>query len=120
MTRKLESLIEKYGQELKKESDDLTKTIKDIMVSEGMDSADTANYKVVLQTRTSESLDEDKVIEILKANKVKGIVKTRQYVDENALEEAIYKGRLDANVIKQINDAKIVNTTNALILKENK
>ena len=126
MTKKLESLIEKFGRvkkefkDIKKESENLTLLIKETMISEGLDSVDTENYKVILQTRTSESLDEDRVIEILKANKIKGIVKTKQYIDEDALEEAIYKGRLDADIIKQINNTKIVSTTNALILKENK
>lgn len=124
MTSKLESLVEKFGQVkkdfklLKKESDDLTKTIKDIMVSENITSVKTAHYNAVLQARTSESLDEDKVIKILKDNKIKGIIKTKQYIDEEALEEAIYKGKIDTNIIKQINDAKIVNITNALIVKE--
>lgn len=124
MAKKLENLIEKFGaikkelKTLKKESDDLTKNIKDIMIAENLTSVDTANYKAILQTRVSESLDEDKVIEILKENKIKGIIKTKQYIDEDTLEEAIYKGKLSADIIKQINTAKVVTETKALIIKE--
>lgn len=123
MSRKLDSLINKYGDvksklaDLKKEESNLNQTIKSLMVADDLKEVSTDTYKVVYQERTSESLDEDKVIDILKKNNVKGIVKTKQYVDEDALEQAIYNGKLDADIIKQISNAKITKTTVALMVK---
>lgn len=123
MSRKLDSLVNKYGDvksklaDLKKEESNLNQTIKSLMVADDLKEVSTDTYKVVYQERTSESLDEDKVIDILKKNNVKGIVKTKQYVDEDALEQAIYNGKLDADIIKQISSAKITKTTVALMVK---
>lgn len=123
MSRKLDGLINKYGDvksklaDLKKEESNLNQTIKSLMIADDLKEVSTDTYKVVYQERTSESLDEDKVIDILKKNNVKGIVKTKQYVDEDALEQAIYNGKLDADIIKQISNAKITKTTVALMVK---
>lgn len=123
MTEKLKILVDDYGElkveldALKKDADEYNKCIKELMQTEGLKEFDTGRYKAVYQVRKSESLDEEKVIEILKSNGIKGIVKTKQYVDEDALENAIYNGKLDSNIIKEINKTKITKESVALTIK---
>lgn len=120
----LKELIENYGiakaelDVIKKDTDKMNKQIKDILLAEGMTEEESDNYYVKLQPRKSESLDEDAVIEILKTNKIRGIVKTKEYVDEDALENAIYHGKLDKQILQEINKCKIVKESTALLIKE--
>lgn len=120
----LNELIENYGikkslsDSIKKELDGLNKEIKKSMLAEGLTEAVSDNYTAKYQVRKSESLDEDKVIEILIDNNIEGIIKTKAYIDEDALENAIYNGKLNADILKQINEAKIVKESAALVVKE--
>lgn len=123
--KNLEALVTEYGllnkslKSLKKSVDDLNKEIKNEMVARQLDSFESTNWKISYQTRRSESLDEDKVIKILtNANLDTNIVKMKPYVDEDALESAIYNGNIPADVLKEISDCKIVKETFALVVKE--
>ena len=121
--KKLNALIDNYGIKkeeldlLKKDTDKLNTEIKQLMKENELTDYSTKNYKAIYEIRKSESLDEDQVIEILKANGVKNVVKTKEYVDEDALEQAIYNGKLDQNVLKAINECRIVKETVALKIK---
>ena len=121
----LNELINKYGKlnkqvnELKKEADKYNKELKNEMKSKGLLESETDLYRVNYQIRKSVSLDEDKVIKILKDSKLsRGIVKNKPYIDEDALEKAIYNGNLPKDVLLQINDCKITKETVALTVKE--
>ncbi len=124
--QELEKLIEDYGKKkerldlLKKQVDSTNTRIKALLTKNDLDSFESDNYKVNYQVRKSESLDEQGVIEILKENKIRGIVKSKEYVDEDALENAIYNGKIEANVLKEINDCKVVKESYALTIKEKK
>lgn len=121
--KRLNGLINEYGVKkeeldlLKKETDNINKTIKSLMKADNLTEVITTMYKVNYQVRTSESLDEEKVIDILKANGIKGIIKTKEYVDEEALENAIYTGKLEPSILKEINKCKISKETVALTIK---
>lgn len=121
----LKELIDHYGKvnkeltTLKKEADTFNKKLKEVMASEGLLEGESDLYQVRYQIRKSTSLDEDKVIKILKASKLsKGIVKNKPYIDEDALENAIYTGMLPQEVLLQIQNCKIVKESVALIVKE--
>ncbi len=123
--KNLEALVNEYGilnknlKNLKKSVDDLNKEIKNEMVARQLDSFESVNWKINYQTRRSESLDEDKVVDILiKRGLDKGIVTYKPCVNENALESAIYNGSIPADVLKEISDCKIVKETFALVVKE--
>lgn len=119
----LTRMINQYGlftkdlAQLKKESDALNKQIKAEMLEQNILDAETDLWKVKYQIRKSESLDEEKVIEILKKNNIKGIVKRKEYVDESRLENAIYAGKLSAEILGEIMKCKVVKETVALVLK---
>lgn len=119
----LARMINQYGlftkdlAQLKKESDALNKQIKAEMLEQNILDAETDLWKVKYQVRKSESLNEEKVIEILKKNNIKGIIKRKEYVDEERLEDAIYAGKLSQDILNEISACKTVKETVALIIK---
>lgn len=125
MKMTLNEMINQYGKlnrevnAIKKEADKFNKSIKTEMKEQELDELNTGLYTAKLQVRKSESLDEEKVIEILKRNNIKGIVKRKEYVDESLLEDAIYKGVLSQDILNEIAACKVVKETVALTIKEN-
>lgn len=66
--------------------------------------------------------DEDKLIEFIKSTGVKGIIKTKEYIDMEALENALYHGEIKASDLKPFKTEKVTKTlrcTKPQILKEN-
>lgn len=76
------------------------------------------NYRAYLQYSNKIDMDEEKVIEILKENckkyDLKNVIKTKEYVDFDALESFIYNGCIEA---KKLEPAQIIKTTVSLYTK---
>lgn len=76
------------------------------------------NYRAYLQYSNKVGMDEDKVIEILKENckkaDLKDVIKTKEYVDFDALESLIYNGGIEA---AKLEPAQTVKTTISLYTK---
>ena len=76
------------------------------------------NYRAYLQYSNKIDMDEDKVIEILKENckkaDLKDVIKTKEYVDFDALENLIYNGGIEA---QKLEPAQSVKTTVSLYTK---
>ena len=76
------------------------------------------NYRAYLQYSNKINMDEDKVIEILKENckkaDLKNVIKTKEYVDFDALENLIYNGGIEA---QKLEPAQSVKTTVSLWTK---
>lgn len=76
------------------------------------------NYRAYLQYSNKINMDEDKVIEILKENckkaDLKNVIKTKEYVDFEALENLIYNGGIEA---QKLEPAQSVKTTVSLWTK---
>ena len=62
---------------------------------------DVEDLKATLKTVEITKFDEDILLEIIKPLGIEGIIKTREYVDMDALETAIYKGMLDAKILEK-------------------
>lgn len=120
----LHEMINKYGilnkeaNRVKREADSFNKAIKTEMKQQNLDEVSTGTWTAKFQVRKSESLDEEKVIEILKRNNIKGIIKRKEYVDESLLENAIYSGKLSQSILNEISNCKVVKETVALTIKE--
>lgn len=76
--------------------DGLNKTIKGIMGRMGLSEFVLGDKKVTLTTQRKESFEEGKLVEFLKTKDIPGIIKTREYVDMDVLENAIYNETLGA------------------------
>ena len=107
-------LFDKY----KKSTEEYNAEIKELMKKLNKDQFETDSgliAKVSVQKR--ESFDENKLIAKLKDLKTEGIIKTKEYVDMNALEDAIYNERLDAT---ELTNCRIVKEVITLKVSERK
>lgn len=105
----LEELVERYGK-LKSEMDSYksqvdadNKEIKKIMSETGKSVCNAGGYTAKYSISVSEDFDEAKLIKALtsklydgKSAYDLGIIKHKEYVDMEALEDAIYNGKLNA------------------------
>lgn len=106
---------------LKKINDELSENIKSYMHEHNMTTANTDNYTATLSRKDSESLNEDLAIEIIKENLggalLSSVIKTKEYIDEDALEKLVYNGDFDINKLAK---AKIVKPTFTLRVTKKK
>ena len=106
---------------LKKINNELSENIKSYMHEHNMTTADTDNYTATLSRKDSESLNEDLAIEIIKENLggalLASVIKTKEYIDEDALEKLAYNGDFDINKLAK---AKIVKPTFTLRVTKKK
>ena len=72
--------------------------------------------KINIQNR--ESFIDDKLIEKIKELNVSGIIKTKEYVDIDELEDAIYNGRINASELTNCKTSKEVITLKVSQRKE--
>lgn len=106
---RLSNLIESYGG-YKKELDMYTKLcnetnsrIKDIMRELHTTGAESDTYKVTYSKVEKSSVNEDGLLSYLqKSNIPTGIIKTKEYIDFDELENAIYNGEINTDIVKGI------------------
>ena len=100
---------------LKKSNTEMGNNIKSYFKTNGLDRIDTDKYTATVTTSTSESLNEELAIEIIKENlggaMLNTVIKTKEYIDEDALEKLVYNGDFD---ITKLAKAKITKTTSTL------
>lgn len=108
----LEELIDRYGRlkaemdSYKKEVDGDNAEIKKLMTEENIENAKGMDYKATCKTIVSESFNEPKLLAKLKEMKIEGCIKTREYVDMEELESAIYNGEISATDIADCKEVK--------------
>lgn len=100
---------------LKKSNTEMGNNIKSYFQTNGLDRMDTDKYTATVTTSTSESLNEELAIEIIKENlggaMLNTVIKSKEYIDEDALEKLVYNGDFD---ITKLAKAKITKTTSTL------
>lgn len=123
LNENFERLIIEFGtnktasDNLKKVADGQKNEIKKIMLADKLTTASAGGYKVTLSTYQDQSMDEDKLIEVLKKHSmVKGIIKTKEYVDMDALEQVLYNADLDNEVLLDIDSCRKSKDITKLIL----
>ena len=127
LNEEFENLIIEFGNN-KTASDNLKKTaesqkneIKKIMLADKLTTASAGGYKVTLSTYQDQSMDEDKLIEVLKKHDMaKGIIKTKEYVDMDALEQVLYNIDLENEVLLDIDSCRKTKDITKLILSKAK
>ena len=122
--RSLDELIPQYAQNkveldsYKKICENENAQIKSLMAELDDPVYETGGYKATYSVQERESMNEDVLLEILKHNTGNnsvilsspdfGIVKVREYIDFDALENAIYNGKISDEVLLEMNKAKEV------------
>jgi len=107
--------------------DKLNKDIKDAMASLDVDKLEGTDVVANLVIQNREAIDEDKLLDILKANwyETHGsmdcpYIKTRYYVDMDELEKAIYHGDLDKDTLIKLDTCKSVTKVKTLRINKKK
>lgn len=121
---KLEELIPSY-KEHKQELKHLTDTadqenaeIKECMGQLGVVKFAAGGWVASISETKKETFIEPKLIETLKALGVEGVIKTKEYVDMDALENAIYNKQFDAAILASCKETHTIKTLR--ILKKKK
>lgn len=115
------NILDEYTKKCKAENDE----IKDIMSEEGVDIMTAGGYKVTYSVSTRQTMNEDKLLALLqdKVTADSNIIKTKKYVDMDALETAIYNGAIPKEVLIEMDncrDKKEVVTLRISKVKEKK
>lgn len=119
--RTLSELVPIYGTikaELdrnKKMEASLNKEIKELFVKEGKDTINTGVWKADYSVRVSDVYDEDAVLEYaLKHKAFADCIKTKQYVDFDALEQLIYTGKIPQKQVAALDEFRSQKETKVL------
>lgn len=120
----LDELIPRYAQNkaemdsYKKICDSENAQIKALMADLDDPVYEAGGYKATYSVQERESMNENVLLEILKHNTGNnsvvlsspdfGIVKLKEYIDFDALEKAIYDGKISDDVLLEMNKAKEV------------
>ena len=93
---------------IKKSSDFVKKKFDELQIEEYI----TDNFRAYLQYSNKINMDEDKIIQILKENCKKDdyekVIKTKEYVDFEALESLIYNGGIPAEKLEPAQTTKTI------------
>ncbi|MBO6273377.1 hypothetical protein J6O48_11445 [bacterium] len=111
--QKLDTLIPQYAQNkleldsYKKICDKENAQIKSIMAELSDNTYEAGGYRATYSVSTRETMNEEKLLEILgDSARDMGIIKTKEYVDFDALEKAIYDGKISDNTLLEMDKAK--------------
>lgn len=122
----LEELIPRYAMN-KNELDSYTKIckeeneqIKAKLVELGENEYSAGGYTVKRIVAVKESMNEAKLLEVLKQHKIDVAVKTREYVDMDALEAYLYNNMPSADLARQLESCRTTSETVQLRLSKTK
>lgn len=80
----------------KKIADKYNSQIKTLMTENGISEVSTDDTKITLSKQLRQQFIEEALIQKLKNLKIKNVIKKKEYVDMDALENAIYNGEVNA------------------------
>lgn len=112
---KLNQLVEEFGfnktelESYKKIVDKLNSEIKSLMSDSSLNDFESEHYVAKYTESRRESFDDDKLLEVLKSSEsASKVIKTKEYVDMDELEKAIYSGEIPQEILVQLNSCKSV------------
>lgn len=124
----LERVIDQYFEEdqkkksLEKELKNKNAFIKGKLAELGEDIYETNVAKATISYQHRTSMDDEKCIEILKENCKKkdliNVIKTKEYIDYEALESLIYNGGIAAEKLEPAQSETIVTTLKVIAVKK--
>jgi hypothetical protein len=112
--KSLDELVPQYGEDkskldaLKKVVDSENAILKEQLYNAGTDTYSAGGYTVKRTVSNRESLNEAKLIEVLRKHKIEGIVKTKEYVDLDELETYLYHNEPTGEFATDLADCKTV------------
>lgn len=122
----LDELVAKYAFN-KGELDSYTKLckeeneqIKKALVELGEDEYSSGGYTVKRIVAVKESMNEAKLLEVLRQNGIEAPIKTREYVDMDALEAYLYNNTPSVDLARQLENCRTTTETVQLRLSKTK
>lgn len=115
-------VLARYKTQEKKEVDELKDIMrKEVAEKDGKRIYENEGFKVTITMQDKSTMNEEKLIKFLKKNGLnKGIVKRKEYVDSDALENAIYNGIIRKDMLVEMDKCKEPRFTEVLRLTEKK
>lgn len=109
--------------EVKNDVDELNKAIKAAMLEGNLSEAHGGGYVATLTEQKREDFDEDKLIALFKNNldtnpELAKCIKTKEYIDMEALENLIYNAEIDNNIVTEMGRCKVEKVTQVLRIKK--
>lgn len=80
--------------------------IKEAMRSHDVTEFEAGGYVAKVTVTHKEDMNEDKLLEILRPYAFEGLIKTKEYIDMDVLEKAIYNGQISNDVLVLMDAAK--------------
>ena len=108
----LTELIDNYGETkaqldiVKKDAELMNSEIKKLMTAGSLETVSGSEFKATCKEIKSESFNEDKLLIKLKELGVEGCIKTKEYVDMEELESAIYNGEIEPTKLAECKEVK--------------
>lgn len=123
----LEQLIPIYGERnaeynsLKKIVGEESTKIKELLKAKKLDEKTVGDWTAKVTVKRTESFNDSRLLSIVKELGLEEqLVKTKEYVDTDAMEELIYNGTITQDMLLRIAEAKEVKETVALTVKRKK
>lgn len=109
--------------ELKKVCDGKNAEIKEIMAAQNISAFNTDYFNATYIVKETVKVDEDKLLALLQEKggdtfRNLGIIKTKEYVDDDALEAAIYNSLIDKDLLLEIKNCSNTVKTPTLTVKK--
>lgn len=108
----LDELIPQYARDkegldnYKKICDKENARIKTIMAGLSLKDYESGDYRAVYTVSKRDTMNEEKLLEIAHNYGIPEIVKTKEYIDFDALEKLIYDGKIPNEVVLEMDKAK--------------
>lgn len=114
----LKNLIDSYGESKKEENaivkrnNERNSQIKQLFLDNDISSFETDSFIATVSETEKQSLNNELALGILKEelgeNELTSVVKTKEYIDEDALEKLVFNGQFDISKLEKAVDKKIV------------
>ena len=120
----LQKLIPQYAlnkneaDSYKKLADRDNALIKSLMKEEQLDTFNAGTHSAKITVQNRQTLNEDKLLELIKNIDRQDLIKTKEFVDMDLLEKAIYNGEIDAGDLDSCMTSKEVVTLKVSVNKE--
>lgn len=109
--KSLKSVISEQNNEIKKQ------LMVDSLESDGKYILNTSKVVATLANRQKVSMNEDKLLEVAKANGLESIIKTKEYIDLDALEDLLYNNQVSNDIKLEIAQCEEVKDSWTLVVK---
>ena len=124
----LEQLVPQYGinkselDSYKKICDKESKELKELLINNDLDTFTAGGFTVTKSVQKRESLNEEKLIQILKDSGIdcSKLIKTKEYIDMDALESALYNSEIPEEIVWKMDDCTTVKELTTLRIKASK